>query len=218
MKGDNMKDYLIYELDKGVSGYLKFQILSQSPKVKKFLKFIKEELGMTHYLTKSGYKVAISDFPEFKLSENTIFLRGSMKHLNDKIDSTPFVNDRTYRNGAEVMFKAALKELVAEVARADKAGWLGSSKEYAPRLSTFNCGVSRVVRAVRPKRNILAGLNKPGIHTFVTSKYGRTPSLPTFGDYDYGMSPLQRFVCTPMYVAPCSSRPSYRSNVVVVRL
>jgi hypothetical protein len=122
-----------------------------------------------------------------------------------------------YRNGAEVMFKAALKELVAEVARADRAGWLGSSKESYTSPSLYNCGM-RVVRAVRPKRNILAGLNKPGIHTFVTSKYGRTPSLPTFGDYDYGMSPLQRFVCTPMYVAPCSSRPSYRSNVVVVRL
>ena len=204
-----MKDYLIYEFDKGVSVYLKFQILSQSPKVKAFFDYL-AEMGITHYLSKSGYKVAIDDFPEFKISENTIFLRGNMKSQNMKVDVTPFVNDRTYRKGSEKMFREAISEVIGEVRKADEAGLLDGPSHvvYAGNscFSTFTppYGVRRVKRVTNPMAN--------------RNKIRKTADLFALVNDSYGCTNLENWMCKRNWVAPLSSYPSYRSNVEVITL
>lgn len=165
-----MKRYLDYTLDTGVDGQLKFQILYQSPKVNKFFDFLKS-IGKDTYLTKSGYKVARSVFPEFKISRNTIFLRGALKSLDNKVDVTRFVNNGTYRKGSMSMFNDALKEFVNEVKRADENGLLDN---YS--VSYLNDDYSDRVE----RENPLAKLNITGFpNTRSLSSLFRSPSIAT---------------------------------------
>lgn len=145
-----MGKYLDYQLDEGVDGQLKFQITYQSPKVNDFMKFM-NRLGVKSYLTKTGYKVAISDFPEFKISENTIFLRGKLKSQDNKVDVTRFASNSPYRKGAKKLFNAAMTEFISEVEKADNAGMLDNYDVY------YTFGSPSVKRS-----NPLAGLNKVG--------------------------------------------------------
>jgi hypothetical protein len=87
---------------------LVFQVLDQSPEVTNFLR----KVGS--FQASNGLRIATADFPEFKDSENTIFLRGSDKAKDGKVDTTRFVTN-IIRDKKAVMVHQALKELVDTV-------------------------------------------------------------------------------------------------------
>jgi len=95
--------HLKYRLEKAEDA-LVFQVIDQSPDITTFLK-------RYNFMATNGLKVAIDKYPEFKLSKNTIFLRGSDAKEAFKLDTTRFAG-RVYRDGAASLFNEALKELV----------------------------------------------------------------------------------------------------------
>lgn len=103
---------LKYRLEKAENA-LVFQVLEQSPDITAFLQ-------KNNFMATNGLKVAIDKYPEFKLSKNTIFLRGSDAKESYKLDTTRFAG-RGYRDGAAQMFNEALKELVSVVKGAKTA-------------------------------------------------------------------------------------------------
>ncbi len=155
-----MGNYLDYTLDTGIDGQLKFQIQYQSKKVNKFMDFLKA-MGKKYYLTESGYKVAISKFPEFKISKNTIYLRGTLKSQDNKVDVTRFPDNSTYRKGGVKMFKSALNEFIAEVEKADKRGLLSDYDTYTVynnRLSKSNVNPMANLNTVSNVESFLTGV------------------------------------------------------------
>lgn len=104
--------HLKYRLEKAENA-LVFQVLEQSPDVTAFL-------NKFNFRASNGLTVAIDKYPEFKLSKNTIFLRGSDAKEAYKLDTTRFAG-RVYRDGAANMFNEALKELVETVKGAKTA-------------------------------------------------------------------------------------------------
>ena len=98
-----------YKLDKDDYA-LTFQVLEQSPDVTAFL-------NGQNFQAKNGMNVGISEYPEFKQSKNTIFLRGSNKGNDFKPDVTMFVGNMQ-RDNQHDMVVEAIQELVDTVKRA----------------------------------------------------------------------------------------------------
>lgn len=95
--------HLKYRLETAENA-LVFQVLEQSPDITAFL-------NKYNFRASNGLMVSIDKYPEFKLSKNTIFLRGSDTKEAFKLDVTRFAG-RVYRDGAAKMFNQALRELV----------------------------------------------------------------------------------------------------------
>jgi len=115
--------YLKLDLNLQYDNKALLTITHQSPKIKDFFDFL-GRMGKDHYLTKSGIRVAMSAFPEWKDSKNTLYLQGSWKHRNHITDTTRFVNNSTYRKNKVKLLEDALKEFVGEVRKVDNAGLL----------------------------------------------------------------------------------------------
>jgi hypothetical protein len=89
---------------------LTFQVLEQSPDITAFL-------SQTNFQAKNGMTIGISEYPEFKQSKNTIFLRGSNKGNDFKPDVTMFVGNMQRDNQYD-MFIEAIQDLVDTVKKA----------------------------------------------------------------------------------------------------
>ena len=116
---------------------VEFQILEQSDKITNFIYGLRDAT----FQASNGMRIGISDFPEFKDSENTIFLQGSNKKLDLKVDTTRFVSDNV-RDKKIAMVKEALAELVrAAKANDELNGALNSAMAFvvsAPRTSVLH--------------------------------------------------------------------------------
>lgn len=98
-----VKTTLAYTL-KSVEGALIFQITEQSADITAFL-------AKNSYRASNGLKISASEFPEFKDSKNTIFLRGTDASKDFKLDVTRFVSNNV-RDSKKEMVNAALREFV----------------------------------------------------------------------------------------------------------
>ncbi len=102
-----LKTGLKYRLEKAENA-LVFQVLEQSPDVSAFL-------ANGHFLSqKTGLRIAVSKYPEFKDSKNVIFLRGSDSSNDYKIDVTRFPGNMQRDNKYDLI-NTALKEFVDAV-------------------------------------------------------------------------------------------------------
>jgi len=114
-----------YKLDKHTNA-LVFQVLDQSPDVTAFL------ANNTFLSPSTGFKVELSAKPEFKISKNTIFLRGSDKTNDFKPDVTRFVG-KMQRDNAHELFIQTIQELVdtvKELSTATPVNVLGNAQVY----------------------------------------------------------------------------------------
>jgi len=188
-----MRNYLDYKLDTQNSKEMYFRIDYQSPSIDLYFDYL-ARLGRNSFLTKVGYKIARGSFPEFKISKNTIFLRGSVKSMDRKNDRTRFYNNTTYRAGAEKMLKLALDEFVAEVKKTERAGLLSGYRTYTVYGESF--------RPERPAENPLAKMNQAGYgwNEYANPFYAPTPRTN-----------VEEWLCTP-YRTP--QRPSYYNDKV----
>lgn len=89
---------------------LTFQVLEQSPDITAFL-------SQNNFQALNGMNIGISEYPEFKQSKNTIFLRGSNKGNDFKPDVTMFVGNMQ-RDNQYTMVVEAIQELVDTVKKA----------------------------------------------------------------------------------------------------
>ena len=89
---------------------LTFQVLEQSPDITAFL-------SAQNFQARNGMNVGISEYPEFKQSKNTIFLRGSNKGNDFKPDVTMFVGNMQRDNQYDMVIEA-IQELVDTVKKA----------------------------------------------------------------------------------------------------
>jgi hypothetical protein len=92
---------------------LTFQVIEQSPDITAFL------TGQ-NFQAKNGMNIGVSEYPEFKQSKNTIFLRGSNRGNDFKPDVTMFVGNMQ-RDNQYNMVVEAIQELVDTVKGAFKA-------------------------------------------------------------------------------------------------
>ena len=86
---------------------LTFQVLEQSADVTAFL-------SSQNFQARNGMNIGISEYPEFKQSKNTIFLRGSNKGNDFKPDVTMFTGNMQ-RDNQYNMVVEAIQELVDTV-------------------------------------------------------------------------------------------------------
>ena len=128
---NTMLEYTLTSVENG----LIFQINGQSADISSFL-------ANNSYRAKNGLLIAASEFPEFKDSKNTIFLRGSDSVKNTKLDVTRFVSNKVRDNKKE-MIKDALKEFVAFVKKQRVPVY-----NYAPRYMAPAYNEDRVVAIV----------------------------------------------------------------------
>jgi len=129
--GNAMHPMLEYSLDPVEQG-LVFQIQNQSPLVTNFLQKNK-------FRASNGLTVDVSEYPEYKESALTIFLRGGNAYYNTKPDGTGFYSNLV-RDSRKRMIDQALKELVAQVKRQSQwnpwnrgyqfPGYIPAPKEY----------------------------------------------------------------------------------------
>lgn len=96
-------DYILKAEEKALT----FQVTKQSQAITDFLK-------KNRFMSSTGIIIAVDEFPEFKDSQNTLFLRGSDSFYNSKLDTTPFGSNQI-RDGKERMIRQALRELVETV-------------------------------------------------------------------------------------------------------
>jgi len=96
-------DYTLKKVEKG----LLFQVNYQSPAVSEFLR-------NNRFQASNGLIIAASEFPEFKESKNTVYLWGSDKTRNGKLDATSFTHNFK-RDNAYNMLKQAMLEFVEYV-------------------------------------------------------------------------------------------------------
>jgi len=101
-----------YKLDKNTNA-LTLQILDQSPDIYAFL-------AQGDFQTSTGFIISMNEYPEFKISKNYIFLRGSDKSNDFKPDVTRFVG-KMQRDNAYDLFIKAVQELVDAVKSANTA-------------------------------------------------------------------------------------------------
>lgn len=111
-----------YRLEKAPNA-LVFQVLEQSPDVSAFLN------GRNFLSKKTGLRIGTSKYPEFKHSKNFIFLRGSDKSNDFKLDVTRFVGTMQ-RDNAYDMVKTAIQELVDTVKAASTAYSIGGNYSF----------------------------------------------------------------------------------------
>lgn len=125
---------VIYSLEKSDHA-LTFQVLDQSSDITAFLK------NRNFLSRKTGLRIGLSKYPEFKHSENFIFLRGSDKSNDFKLDVTRFVGNMQ-RDKAYEMVKVAIQELVDTVKALSTPYQLsgGFSFYTAPAKRVSNCG------------------------------------------------------------------------------
>ena len=90
-----------------------FQVLKQSQEIYDFL-------SKGHFLASNGTRIDSSDFPEWKESENIVYLRGSNKNQDLKVDVTRFISN-TNRDKKIAMIDEALAELVTVVGASYRA-------------------------------------------------------------------------------------------------
>lgn len=95
-----------------VESACEFQILEQSKEVYNIL-------SKGYYQASNGMRVAIAQFPEFKDSANTVYLRGSDKSKDLKVDTTRFVRNSVRDNKMELVTEA-LAEFVNFVKKSYK--------------------------------------------------------------------------------------------------
>jgi len=98
-----VKTSLSYTLKKA-EGSLIFQVNDQSEDITAFLK-------KNHYRAKNGLLISSDQYPEFKDSTNTIYLRGSNTGKANKLDVTRFVGNMQ-RDSKFAMIEEALAEFV----------------------------------------------------------------------------------------------------------
>lgn len=108
------KTVLEYSL-KAVENAAVLQITEQSSDITAFLK-------SNRYLASNGIIIAADQYPEFKDSNNHLYLRGKDTDRNLKLDVTRFVG-AMQRDSKISMVKAALKEFVEFVAAKTKASY-----------------------------------------------------------------------------------------------
>jgi hypothetical protein len=92
---------------------LTLQVLDQSPDITAFL-------SQGDFHTSTGFIIGLSEYPEFKISKNYIFLRGTDKSNDFKPDVTRFVG-RMQRDNAYDLFVKSVQELVNAVKQATVA-------------------------------------------------------------------------------------------------
>jgi len=85
-------------------------VLEQSPDVTAFL-------SSQNFQAKNGMNIGISEYPEFKMSKNTIFLRGSNKGNDFKPDVTMFTGNMQRDNQYDMVVDA-IQDLVNTVKKA----------------------------------------------------------------------------------------------------
>lgn len=100
------KSHLSYSLIPVENGAI-FQIHEQSNEVTAFLK-------KGYFQASNGLRVAIAEFPEFKDSKNVVYLRGTDKSSDLKVDRTRFISNPV-RDSKIAMVNEALAELVNTV-------------------------------------------------------------------------------------------------------
>lgn len=90
-----------------------FQITNQHPAVTKFL----EQQPMRLFTASNGYRIGLGVlYPEWKLSDNVVYLDGTNGKRLKKVDVTRFpIDGRVYRDGQMALVRTALAELVATV-------------------------------------------------------------------------------------------------------
>jgi len=90
-----------------------FQIISQHDSVTRFL----EQQPNKSYRASNGVQIALGVlYPEWKQSENIIYLDPTGNTRLDKIDTTRFpVDGRIYRDGWMRQFKNALEEFISVI-------------------------------------------------------------------------------------------------------
>lgn len=107
--GKGLLEYHFYPYKDGAG----FQIISQHEAVTRFL----EQQPARAYRASNGVLIALGAlYPEWKLSENIIYLDPTGNHDLEHIDKTRFpVNGRIYRDGWMRQFRNALEEFVSVV-------------------------------------------------------------------------------------------------------
>jgi hypothetical protein len=102
-------EYYLYPYDGGAG----FQLIKQHPAITRFLE---QQPGRT-FMASNGMRISLSPFfPQWKESENIIFLDGTngakLKHMDHTYFQTVFDNYNRVRDRKIRAFKAALEELV----------------------------------------------------------------------------------------------------------
>lgn len=114
---------------------LAFQVKGQSPMITNFLKKNK-------FQASNGLFVDVAQYPEYKESELTIYLRGDDWTQNLKVDTTPFARDYV-RDARKRQIEQALRELVSHVKKVSTPVWnyIPQPKMYSvPQPKTvWNC-------------------------------------------------------------------------------
>jgi hypothetical protein len=110
-----------------VDGALVLQVTDQSDDITAFLQ-------NNTYRASNGLLIAADEFPEFKDSKNTVFLRGSNHKKDWKLDTTRFVSN-TARDSKSSMLQSALKEFVGYVKKLNSysAPYVYAPYAYAPK-------------------------------------------------------------------------------------
>lgn len=107
--GKGLLEYHFYPYEDGAG----FQIINQHESVTRFL----EQQSKRQFMASNGVTIALGYcYPEWKLSDNVIYLDPTGTYDLDKIDVTRFpVNGRVYRDGWMRQFKNALEEFISIV-------------------------------------------------------------------------------------------------------
>jgi hypothetical protein len=110
----SLLEYHMYPYEDGAG----FQIISQHDAVTRFL----EQQHGRCYQASNGVTIALGAcYPEWKLSDNVIYLDPTGTYDLDKIDVTRFpTNGKVYRDGWMRQFKNALEEFIVVVREAYK--------------------------------------------------------------------------------------------------
>lgn len=126
-------DYTLTEVEKG----LVFQIHNQSPLITNFLRKNK-------FQASNGLTIDISEYPEYKESKLTVYLRGNNGFYNTKPDVTGFYSNLV-RDNRKAMINAALKELVGYVKKLNAwnpwvvPGLCAFQPQFTPRPKDYIC-------------------------------------------------------------------------------
>lgn len=103
--------YMLQPVEKG----LVLQITGQSSLITNFL-------SKNKFQASNGLFVDISEYPEYKESALTIYLRGNDWTKNLKLDSTGFYSNKV-RDARKGQIEQALRELVAHVKKVSTPVW-----------------------------------------------------------------------------------------------
>ena len=178
-----MRDILEYAVDTTVDDELGFRITHQSPLIAKFFALL-SALGKDSFLTNSGYKIGIKDIPEFKVTSNSIYLRGKKSRFNQKLDITRF-RTKSYRDKTLKTFKKAMSEFSNAVATADQKGLLDGYTTYV----TYG-NVKRFLGGGNPLANLNAPLYLPQIQSTLSNNLNRFMGRRNACVESYNMIPI----------------------------